>query len=110
VTTSRDWKDTTSLRLGLEGDITDSFTMFGGIAQEPSPVPDRTLEPGFPRGDAMVYAIGFTVNLPHISFDVGYSLHQHDRRGAANQEPFNPTRTGSYSTNDPTWGFSVRWR
>jgi long-chain fatty acid transport protein len=110
VTTPRDWKDTTSLRLGLEGDITDNFTMFGGVAQEPSPVPDRTLEPGFPRGDAMVYAIGFTTNLARISFDLGYSLHKYDDRRAANQEVLNPTRTGTYSTNEPVWGFAVRWR
>jgi long-chain fatty acid transport protein len=110
VHTPRDWKDTTSLRLGFEGDITDSFMLFGGIAQEPSPVPGRTLEPGFPRGDALVYGAGFTVNLPRISFDLGYSLHDHDDRGASNQEPFNPTRTGTYSATDQVWGFAVRWR
>jgi long-chain fatty acid transport protein len=110
VRTPRDWKNTTSLRLGLEGDVTDSFTIFGGIAQEPSPVPGRTLEPGFPRGDALVYAGGFTVNLPQISFDVGYSLHDHDNRGAVNQELQHPGRTGSYSAKDQVWGFAVRWR
>lgn len=110
VRTSRDWKDTTSLRLGIEGDINDSFTLFGGVASEPSPVPDQTLEPGFPRGDAMIYGLGFTYNLPQISFDVGYSLHDHDDRGARDQEPLNPGRRGTYQSSDQAFGFSVRWR
>jgi long-chain fatty acid transport protein len=110
VRTPRDWKDTTSLRLGVEGDITDNFVLFGGIASEPSPVPDSTLEPGFPRGDAMVYAAGFSYNFPQISFDVGYSLHEHDDRGARNQELLNPARASTYSASDQVWGFAVRWR
>jgi long-chain fatty acid transport protein len=110
VRTPRDWKNTTSLRLGVEGDITDNFLLFAGVSQEPSPVPERTLEPGFPRGDALVYGAGFTYNFPQISFDVGYSLHDHDNRGARNQEVLNPGRTGTYSASDQVWGFAVRWR
>jgi len=110
VTTPRDWDDTLSLRLGLEGDITDNFMLYGGVAQEPSPVPGSTLEPGFPRGDAMVYAIGGSYSFPRVSFDVGYSLHQHGDIGARGQELQNPGVRGSYSTNNPTFGFSVRWR
>jgi long-chain fatty acid transport protein len=110
VTTRRDWDDTMSLRLGLEGDITDNFMLYGGAASEPSPVPGDTLEPGFPRGDALVYALGFSYSFPRISFDVGYSLHDYDDRGASNQEPLNPGRTGTYSTTESVWGFAVRWR
>jgi len=110
VRTARDWKDTTSLRLGIEGDITDNFVLFGGVASEPSPVPDSTVEPGFPRGDAMVYGAGFSYNFPQLSFDVGYSIHEHDDRGASGQELLNPARTGTYSASDQVWGFAVRWR
>jgi long-chain fatty acid transport protein len=110
VSTRRDWEDTTSLRLALEGDITDNFMLYGGVALEPSPVPGSTLEPGFPRGDATVYALGAGYSFPQLSFDLGYSLHEHDDRGANNQEPQNPGRRGSYSTNDQVWGFAVRWR
>ncbi|HSF41397.1 MAG TPA: outer membrane protein transport protein [Thermoanaerobaculia bacterium] len=110
VTTPRDWDDTLSLRLGLEGDLTDNVMLYGGVAQEPSPVPGDTLEPGFPRGDAMVYSIGGSYSFPKISFDVGYSLHQHDDFGGRSQELLNPGVRGSYSTNNPTFGFSVRWR
>jgi long-chain fatty acid transport protein len=110
VRTPRDWKNTTSLRLGLEGDITDNFMIYGGVAQEPSPVPASTLEPGFTRGDAMVYAAGFSYSFPRLSLDLGYSLHEHDDRGVNNQEPLNPGRAGTYSASDQVWGFSARWR
>ncbi|MBW8874826.1 MAG: outer membrane protein transport protein [Acidobacteria bacterium] len=110
VHTIRDWKDTTALRLGVEGDVTDNLSLFGGIASEPSPVPGATLEPGFPRGDATVYAGGFTYNFPQISFDMAYSYFAYGNRGAANQELLSPGRTGTYNAHEQRWGASVRWR
>jgi len=110
VQTRRDWDDTLSLRLGLEGNITDNVLLFGGVASEPSPVPDETAEPGFPKGDALVYAFGFSYSFPKLSFDVGYSYHQHDERGARSQEPQRPAVRGSYSGDEQVWGFSARWR
>ena len=108
--TPRDWDDTLSLRLGLEGNITDPLMIYGGVAWEPSPVPGGTLEPGFPRGDALVYAAGVSYSLPNISFDLGYSFHDHDSRGASGQELKNPGVNGSYSAFSQVWGFSVRRR
>jgi long-chain fatty acid transport protein len=108
--TLRNWDDVVSLRLGLEGDITDSFALFGGVALEPSPVSGENVEPGFPRGDAMVYALGFSYNLPQLSFDVGYSFHDHDNRNAEDQEPLNPTVSSTYEARDQVWAASARWR
>lgn len=110
VNTRRDWEDTIGLRLAAEGNITDNFLLFGGLAWEPSPVPGNTVEPGFPRSDALVYAAGFSYNFPQISFDLGYSFHDHDDRGAGGQELRNPGRRGTYSSWNQVWGFSARWR
>ncbi len=110
VLTARDWDDTLSLRLAAEGNLTDAVLVYGGIAYEPSPVPGGTVEPGFPRGDALVYAFGAGYSLETISFDVGYSYHDHDNRGASGQEPLKPTVNGSYEDHAQVWGFSVRWR
>jgi long-subunit fatty acid transport protein len=108
--TSRAWKDTVSLRLGAEGNITDDFLIYGGVALEPSPVPKNRLEPGFPRQDTTVYALGATYNLDYLSFDVGYSYHDGGSFGVAGQEPLSPARSGSYESTEAVWGFSVRWR
>ena len=109
-TIPRDWKDTTGLRLGVEGNVTDHFLLFGGIALEQSPVPDHTIEPGFPYGDFMVYAAGFTYEFAWVSFDLAYSYHDFDSRRASNQEPQNPGRTGTYGGRDSVFGIAARWR
>lgn len=106
----RDWDDTVSLRLGVEGDVTEEWSVGGGIAWEPTPVPDDTLEPGFPRGDGLVYALGGSYNLPQVSFDVGYSFHDFDDRSAGGQELLDPGVRGRYSSRDQVWSVSARWR
>lgn len=104
-----DWDDTLSLRLGVEGDLNDQVSLFGGIAREESPVSGAAVSPGFPRGDAIVYAIGATYNFPQISFDLGLSLHEHDRN-RANGEETSESSPGSYTARATVWSTSARWR
>ena len=75
-----------------------------------SPVPDHTIEPGFPYGDFTVYAAGFTYNFTWLSFDLAYSYHDFDSRHVANQEPQHPGQTGTYSGRDSVFGIAARWR
>lgn len=104
------WDDIVAIRLAVEGDVNDAITLFGGVALEPSPVPGRRLDPGFPRGDATVYAAGMSYNFPEISFDLGVSLHDHDDFGSDFQEINAPGRRGTYSARDIVWSASARWR
>lgn len=106
----RDWKNTVALRLGAEGEINESWSVGAGIAYEPSPVADATLEPGFPRGDAMVYSIGGSYNLEKLSFDLGYSFHDRDDRQQTGLEADNPTRHATFSGRDQVWAVNARWR
>ncbi len=110
LTERRDWKNTIAVRLGAEGEITEEWSVGGGIAFEPSPVPGNTLEPGFPRGDAMVYALGASYNQDWISFDLGYSFHDYEERSATGLELLNPNRTARFSARDQVWSASARWR
>ncbi len=109
VDRSRDWDDTISLRLGLEGDLSEQLSLMGGIALEPSPVPDATREPGYPRGDALVYALGASYHFPRISFDLGYSYVDFDT-ASENPEDLGGVTGGRYSGFEHAWSFSVRWR
>ena len=104
-----DWDDTLSLRLAVEGDLNDQVSLFGGIAKEESPVSSAAVTPGFPRGDGTVYAVGATYNFPQISFDLGYSLHEHDRNRVPVDEIL-PSRRVSYSARSTVWSASARWR
>jgi long-chain fatty acid transport protein len=106
----RNWKDTNNVRLGVEGNLTDSWLLYAGGAYEMTPVPDHTVEPGFPRGNAYIAAVGLSYNLPHITFDAGGSFSFNQSRNAPNQQPFNPLAGGNYTGDDRVWSGSVRWR
>ncbi len=100
----RDWNDTIAIRLGIEGNLTDNFRLAGGLAWEPTPVPASRLEPSFPRGDAYVYSIGAGYDYPWLSFDLGYSLHDHQSR----EEP--APGGGRYAASEQVFSVGARWR
>lgn len=104
------WDDTLSVRLGLEGDLTDALSLGAGIALEPSPVPGDRVDPAFFRGDATVYSVGFSYAFPQLSFDLGYSLHDHDNVSVRAQELRAPSVVGTYASDDQVWSASARWR
>ena len=105
----RNWKDVVGLRLGAEWTLSPQWALGGGLAFEPSPVPDETIEPGFPQGDAMVYAFGASYNLPGLSFDAGYSYHQYSDRGVRFYT-YEAPGSGTFSSRAQVFSISARWR
>jgi long-chain fatty acid transport protein len=105
----RDWEDVVALRLGAEWTLSPEWALGGGVALEPSPVPDATLEPGFPQGDALVFAFGASYNLPGLSFDAGYSFHQSDDR-KADLDGYDFPFPGTFSSRAQVFSISARWR
>ena len=110
VRRQRDWKNTLALRLAAEGELTDQWSISGGLAFEPSPVPEKTLEPGFPRGDAWAIGLGGSYNLEWISFDLAYSFRDFKSRTLTGQIPGDPNRPATYGGNEQVWAASARWR
>jgi long-chain fatty acid transport protein len=108
----RDWQDVIGARTGLEIGFAGGWAIGAGLAWEPSPVPDSTIEPGFPRGDAFVAALGGSYNMESISFDVGYSYYFYEDRDATlhTEPPANGTVAGTFSARSQIFAFSVRWR
>ena len=109
VDRERNWKDVVGARLGAEWTLSPTWALGGGLAYEPSPVPDATIEPGFPQGDALIYAFGASYNLPGLSFDAGYSYHQYDDRKAYLYNSEFPNQ-GTYSSRSQVFSISARWR
>ena len=109
-TRRRDWNDTLSVRLGVEGDIGERWLLYAGAGLEPSPVPSATVEPGFSRGDATVYGAGFGYRTRVVELDLGYSFYYYDDRNASGQELFAPVRAGRYESHDQAFAFSFTWR
>ena len=54
----RDWEDTISYRLGLSYAASESLTLRGGYAYDPSPIPDETFEFGWPDIDRNMFSLG----------------------------------------------------
>lgn len=115
-TLARDWDDTMSIRSAVEVAMSERLALYGGLGLEPSPVTHDSLEPGFPRGDARVFAAGVGYEIPsaRIRFDLGYSLHQHDdvryRPDLAAQPglPFPIPVNGTFSGREQVFSFSIR--
>ena len=105
----RDWNDVVSLRLGAEWTLSPMWSLGGGLAFEPSPVPDATIEPGFSQGDTTVLAFGASCNLDGLSFDVGYSYHQSDDRKAF-LDGYDFPYPGTFSSRAQVFSISARWR
>lgn len=104
---TRDWDDTVSVRLAAEGDLTQRWTLSGGVAWEPSPTSDTVggaVDPGFPRSDAIVYGLGASYVLPTVTFDVGYSFWDYDDRSSSGF-----AAAGTYSAREQVWSASARW-
>lgn len=109
-TTVRNWKDSGSLRLAVEGDLTDEWILFGGFAYEKSPVPKSTIDPSFPRGDALIFGAGFSYDLKWVAFDLSFSYHYYMDANADHQELMSPAVSGTYKTYDRLASGSVHWR
>lgn len=108
----RDWDDTLALRLGGEWSFASGWAAGAGLAWEPSPVPDATAEPGFPRGDAYVVALGGSYNMKGLSFDFGYSYYFYQNRSATltGVDGVNSPVAGTFSARSQVFSISARWR
>jgi long-chain fatty acid transport protein len=83
------WSDTDLVSLGLEFDVSDAFTLRGGIGRDESPTNDATRTPRLPDSDRMLYSLGLTWNVsPHVSIDAAYQrITIDDARIALQPEP-----------------------
>ena len=68
-----EWKDTDFLSIGAEFDISEAFTIRGGVAQDESPTNDTHRTPRLPDNDRMLYSIGATWNMSEsLSIDAAF--------------------------------------
>ena len=67
------WDDTDFFSIGAEFDISDAFTIRGGVAQDESPTNDTHRTPRLPDADRMLYSIGATWNVSQsLSIDAAF--------------------------------------
>ncbi len=67
------WRDSKMYAIGAEFDISDSFTLRGGVTRDETPTHDATRTPRLPDNDRMLYSIGVTWNVSEkLSFDAAF--------------------------------------
>ena len=67
------WKDTDFFSLGAEYDISDAFTIRGGVGMDESPTNDTHRTPRLPDNDRKLYSIGMSWNVSeNLSIDAAY--------------------------------------
>jgi long-chain fatty acid transport protein len=67
------WNDTEMYAIGAEWDLSDSFTLRGGVTRDETPTHIETRTPRLPDNDRMLYSIGFTWNISDaLSVDAAY--------------------------------------
>ena len=67
------WDDTDFFSIGAEFDISDAFTIRGGVAQDESPTNDTHRTPRLPDADRMLYSIGATWHMSEsMSIDAAF--------------------------------------
>jgi len=54
----KDWDDTTTVRLGVTHRLDDAWTLMAGLAKDPTPIPEETVEFSLPDSDGTLYALG----------------------------------------------------
>jgi long-chain fatty acid transport protein len=78
----QNYKDTTSVALGADFALSDTYTLRGGIRFDPTPTPDNLREPGVADSDRWVYAVGASARLSGgatLEAAVSYSDFQRSR-------------------------------
>ena len=110
-----DWKDTDFFSIGAEFDLSDAFTIRGGVAQDESPTNDTHRTPRLPDADRMLYSIGASWNLSEsLSIDAAFQRINIDSptinlpvdAAAGNTS----TLVGSFSGHANLYGVSMQYR
>lgn len=67
------WKNTMFYSVGMEYDLSEAFTLRGGIGKDESPTNNIDRTPRLPDNNRMLYSVGFSWHASeHISIDAAY--------------------------------------
>lgn len=54
----KEWEDTTTVRIGVTHRLDEDWTLMAGVAKDPTPIPEETVEFSLPDSDGTLYALG----------------------------------------------------
>ncbi len=110
-----EWEDTDFYSLGAEFDLSDAFTLRGGIGKDESPTNDTHRTPRLPDNDRTLYSIGATWNMSeNMSIDAAYQRIEIDSpKVSLGVDPASAnlsTLNGTFSGHANLFGVSMQYR
>ena len=110
-----EWEDTDFYSLGAEFDLSDAFTLRGGIGKDESPTNDTHRTPRLPDNDRKLYSIGATWNVSqNLSIDAAFQRIEIDSPVVAlGVDPASAnlsTLNGTFSGHANLFGVSMQYR
>jgi long-chain fatty acid transport protein len=111
------WDDTDFFSLGAEFDISDAFTLRGGIGMDESPTNDESRTPRLPDNDRKLYSVGLSWHASeNFSVDAAFQRIEIDDPTIALSPNFATggsdfaSLQGSYSGSANLYGISAQYR
>jgi long-chain fatty acid transport protein len=105
------WTDTEMYALGAEWDISDAFTLRGGITWDETPTHIESRTPRLPDEDRMLYSIGLTWNISDaFSVDAAYQRIEIDSSEVDIMSSSNSRLTGSFDGYANLFGVAAQYR
>lgn len=104
-TTRLGWKDSWQFKAGADWRPTDRVSLRGGYAYIPTPVPERTLEPGNPDANQHNFSVGAGYRSGRFVLDGFYDLGIFETRKVRND-----ILSGEYRTRTHLLGVSLGYR
>ena len=105
------WNDTIRVAVGLTYEIDDTWKVRGGVAYDPTPVPQEFLTARIPDSDRTWVSLGVSYEpTDNLSLDLAYTHIFVAGRSINNTEPATGTLIGSYDNSVDLVGAQINWR
>jgi len=104
-TEAKDWKDVWAIKAGIEYKATERISLRGGYVYENNPVPDHTLEPGFPDSDQHNISLGLGYRFDKLVIDAANLVTIYEDRKVEND-----ILSGEYRNLAHSVGLSLGYR
>lgn len=105
------WRDSEMVALGGEWDMSDSFTLRGGLTLDETPTHDDTRTPRLPDEDRRLYSIGFTWNVSDaFSVDAAYQRIEIDESKIDAHTSLGTVLSGEFDGHADLYGVSAQYR
>ncbi len=108
------WDDTNFVSVGFEYDLSDAFTLRGGVGMDETPTNDETRTPRLPDNDRMLYSVGLSWNVSDsLSVDAAYqriTIDGSDINLGVHAPSDLSTLQGTYDGSADLFGVSMQYR